>query len=53
MKLQKKELLLDDLSEMARAAEIPLEIISTNTVEGNQFLTGFGGIGAFLRYKIR
>lgn len=53
MKLQKKELLLDDLSELARAAEIPLEIISTNTVEGNQFLTGFGGIGAFLRYKIR
>lgn len=53
MKLQKKELLLDDLSELARAAEIPLEIVSTNTVEGSQFLTGFGGIGAFLRYKIR
>ncbi|MEW6748307.1 MAG: peptide chain release factor aRF-1 [Candidatus Micrarchaeota archaeon] len=53
MKLQKKELLLDDLSELARAAEIPLEIVSTNTVEGNQFFTGFGGIGAFLRYKMR
>jgi peptide chain release factor subunit 1 len=53
MKLQKKELLLDDLNEMARATGIPLEIVSTNTVEGNQFFTGFGGIGAFLRYKTR
>ena len=53
MKLQKKELLLDDLSELARSAEIALEIISVNTVEGSQFLTGFGGIGAFLRYKTR
>ena len=53
MKLQSKELLLDDLDEMAKQLEIPVEIISTNTVEGAQFLTGFGGIGAFLRYKIR
>jgi peptide chain release factor subunit 1 len=52
-KLQKEELLLDDLNEMARAAEIPVEIVSVNTVEGNQFLSGFGGIGAFLRYKTR
>ncbi|NYZ74566.1 helix-turn-helix domain-containing protein [Candidatus Micrarchaeota archaeon] len=53
MKLQGKELLLDELSELARGAEIPVEILSTNTVEGAQFLTGFGGIGAFLRYKTR
>ena len=53
MKLQKKELLLDELNELARESEIPVEIISTNTVEGNQFLVGFGGIGAFLRYKLR
>jgi peptide chain release factor subunit 1 len=52
-KLQSSELLLDELNELARQNEIPVEIISTNTVEGNQFLTGFGGIGAFLRYKIR
>jgi peptide chain release factor subunit 1 len=53
MRMQSKELLLDDLNELARQNEIPVEIISTNTVEGNQFLTGFGGIGAFLRYKTR
>ncbi len=52
-RLQSKELLIDDLNELARQGEIPVEIISTNTVEGNQFLSGFGGIGAFLRYKIR
>jgi peptide chain release factor subunit 1 len=52
-KLQSKELLLDDLNEMARQNDIPVEIVSTNTVEGNQFFTGFSGIGAFLRYKTR
>jgi DNA-directed RNA polymerase subunit RPC12/RpoP len=53
MRLQKKELLLDELNDLARQNEIPVEIISTNTVEGNQFFVGFGGIGAFLRYKTR
>ncbi len=52
-KLRSEELLIDELNELARQNEITVEIISTNTVEGNQFLTGFGGIGAFLRYKIR
>jgi peptide chain release factor subunit 1 len=53
MRLQGKELLLDEMTELAMQAEIPVEILSTNTVEGAQFLTGFGGIGAFLRYKTR
>lgn len=53
MKLQSHELLIDELAELARESGIAVEIISTNTVEGNQFLTGFGGIGAFLRYKLR
>jgi peptide chain release factor subunit 1 len=53
MKLDKKEPLIDDLSDLCHQLEIPLEIVSTNSVEGNQFLTGFGGIGAFLRYKMR
>ncbi|MFN7990637.1 MAG: peptide chain release factor aRF-1 [Candidatus Micrarchaeia archaeon] len=53
MKIASKELLLDELSDLARQNEIDVEIVSTNTVEGNQFFTGFGGIGAFLRYKTR
>jgi len=52
-KLQSQELLLDDLADLAKQNEMTVEIISTNTVEGAQFLTGFGGIGAFLRYKTR
>lgn len=45
--------LIDDLEELARQNQIPVEIISTNTSEGAQFLNGFLGIGAFLRYKNR
>jgi len=29
-----------------------LELISSNTSEGNEFLKGFGGIGAILRYEV-
>ncbi len=53
MKLQGKELLIDDLTELAKQNEIEVEIVSTNTVEGNQFFTGFGGVGAFIRYRTR
>jgi len=53
MKLESEKLLLDDLEELARENGIEVEIISVNTTEGAQFLTGFGGIGAFLRYKIQ
>jgi peptide chain release factor subunit 1 len=52
-KLQSKELLIDEITDLARSQEIEVEIVSTDTVEGNQFFTGFGGIGAFLRYKTR
>ena len=52
-RLLSKELLLDEITDLARQADMKVEIISTETVEGNQFLTGFGGIGAFLRYKTR
>jgi peptide chain release factor subunit 1 len=52
-RLQSKELLIDELTDLARQSGIEVEIVSTDTVEGNQFFTGFGGIGAFLRYKTR
>jgi peptide chain release factor subunit 1 len=52
-KLQSKELLIDYLTDLARQNDIEVEIVSTDSVEGNQFFTGFGGIGAFLRYKTR
>lgn len=53
MKIKDQELLIDAIVEQARAQEIEVEIVSTSTVEGAQLLTGFGGIGAFLRYKNR
>lgn len=51
MRLQAETSLVDELADLAKANDIEVEIISTDTVEGAQFLTGFGGIGAFLRYK--
>jgi len=52
-KLVEKRDLIDDLEALAREMDIPVEIISVNTSEGAQFLNGFTGIGAFLRYKTR
>ena len=51
--MRKKEevLLFDDLIDIARGNEIEIMVISTNTIEGAQFLSGFTGLGAFLRYK--
>jgi peptide chain release factor subunit 1 len=39
------------MEEKAKKIGAKIEIISTETTEGEQFLKGFGGIGAFLRYK--
>jgi intein/homing endonuclease/DNA-directed RNA polymerase subunit RPC12/RpoP len=53
MKLEKEQSLLDELADLARENDIEVEIISTGSVEGAQFLTGFAGVGAILRYKTR
>jgi len=47
------EPLVDELIDRANKHNIKVEVISTHTAEGAQFLTGFGGIGVFLRYKRR
>ncbi len=39
------------LEEKAKVTGAKIEVISVETIEGEQFLKGFGGIGAFLRYK--
>lgn len=43
--------LIDFLMEKAAETGAKVTLISTETDEGKQFLQGFGGIGAFLRYK--
>jgi peptide chain release factor subunit 1 len=53
MKLKTQEPLIEELSDLARANNIEVEIISINTTEGAQFMGGFAGVGAFLRYKSR
>lgn len=45
------EPLVDELIDRANKHGVKVEVISTHTAEGAQFLNGFGGIGALLRYK--
>jgi peptide chain release factor subunit 1 len=51
MKLGKEALLVDYVIDLAKNANIPIEMVSNKTTEGAQFLTGFTGIGALLRYR--
>jgi peptide chain release factor subunit 1 len=53
MKLVRESSLLDELADLAREHDIDVEIITTGSTEGAQFLTGFAGVGAILRYKTR
>jgi len=43
--------LVEELAELAEQTATKIEMISTDTPEGEQFRDGFGGIGALLRYK--
>lgn len=45
------EPLVDEAIDRANKHNVKVEVISTHTAEGAQFLNGFGGIGALLRYK--
>lgn len=51
MVIEEEEPLIEELADLAKERGIKVEIISENTGEGAQFLQGFGGIGAFLRYR--
>ena len=44
--------LLEWLAEKYRDFGANLEFVSDRSSEGNQFVKGFGGIGAMLRYKL-
>lgn len=43
---------IDYMIEQAEKSSARVEVISTDTSEGKQFLQAFGGVGAILRYKI-
>ena len=43
---------LEWLAEKHKDFGATLEFVSDRSSEGNQFVKGFGGIGAMLRYKV-
>ncbi|MBP5395027.1 MAG: peptide chain release factor 1 [Candidatus Methanomethylophilaceae archaeon] len=49
----KNEDLVDDFFEKAEMFNTNVEIISTDSEEGQMLLTAFGGIAAILRYKVQ
>ncbi len=51
MNKEEEESLIDHLIETAQEKGIKIMVFSTDTAEGTQFLQGFGGMGAFLKYK--
>ena len=51
MKITVERELADELIEIAESKNVKVEMISTETADGSQFLQGFRGIGAFLKYK--
>ncbi|MDR2544800.1 MAG: peptide chain release factor aRF-1 [Methanobrevibacter sp.] len=51
MKLSEARKLVDHYLEMANEYDTDVEIISTETEEGNQLLKAFGGLAAILRYR--
>jgi peptide chain release factor subunit 1 len=48
--IDKKDV-VDDLAELAELANTDVEIISTETEEGQMLKNAFGGIAAMLRFK--
>ena len=52
MELIEQSSLLEWLAEHYKDFGATLEFISDRSSEGNQFVKGFGGIGALLRYKV-
>ncbi len=51
MQIEEDDPLTDYFIELARTHSIKVDVISIESAEGNQFFSGFGGVGAFLRYK--
>ena len=44
---------IDDLAELAELANTDVEVISTETEEGQMLKNAFGGIAAMLRFKAK
>jgi peptide chain release factor subunit 1 len=51
--IEDKQDVIDDLAELAEQANSDVEIISTETEEGQMLKNAFGGIAAILRFKMQ
>lgn len=52
MEVVEQQAFLEWLAEKYKDFGANLEFVSDRSSEGNQFVKGFGGIGAILRYKV-
>jgi peptide chain release factor subunit 1 len=52
MEVVTQESFLEWIAEKYKDFGATLEFVSDRSSEGNQFVKGFGGIGALLRYKV-
>jgi peptide chain release factor subunit 1 len=50
--IDKKDI-VDDIAELSALTNTEVEVISTETEEGQMLRNAFGGIAAFLRFKIQ
>ena len=50
--IEEKVDLLEELADLAQEGNGKVEVISTETEEGNQLLKAFGGIAAIIRYRL-
>ena len=50
--LKEEKELIDEFTDLAEATGANVELISTETEEGNQLLKAFGGIAALLRFRV-
>jgi peptide chain release factor subunit 1 len=51
MTVAEKKDVVDDLGELAELSNTDVEVISTETEEGQMLKNAFGGIAAMLRFK--
>jgi peptide chain release factor subunit 1 len=53
MSIAEKRDIIDDIADLAGLTNVEVEVISTETEEGQMLRNAFGGIAAFLRFKLQ
>jgi peptide chain release factor subunit 1 len=53
MSIVDKKDVIDDIADLAQLTNVEVEVISTETEEGQMLKNAFGGIAAFLRFKLQ